>query len=151
MSLNERIAGDMRVAMKNGDRLRLETLRTVRAALMEKEIELRVGGRTVSAEDEIAVLSKAAKKRRESIELFARGNRGDLVAQEQAELEIIQHYLPPMMTAEEIETVVAEIISATGASTAGDFARVMPAVMKQVKGKADGKLVQEIVRRRLGA
>ncbi len=150
MALKERIAEDMKAAMKSGDKLRLETLRTLRAVLMEKEIELRGSGKQVTPEDEVAVLSSAAKKRRESIEQFKAGGRMDLAEQETAELSIIQEYMPKQMSEDEVRRVVEEVVTTVGASSAKDFGKVMPLVMKQLKGKADGKLIQELVKRRLG-
>jgi hypothetical protein len=151
MGLKEKISDDMKAAMKAGEKLRLETLRTLRAALIDKEIERRGSGAQMTAEDEGAVLATAAKRRRESIEQFGKGGRADLVAQETGELAIIQEYLPKQMSAEELETLIRTAIAATGATTAADFAKVMPAVMKEAKGKADGRLVQETVKRLLGA
>ena len=150
MALKDKISEDLKAAMKAGDKLRLETLRTIRAALMEKEIERRGPGKGMTPEDELGVLVSAAKKRRESIELFGKGGRSDLVDQETRELAIIQEYLPKQMTAEEISAVIAEVIAQTGASGAADFGKVMPQVMKQLKGKAEGKLIQELVKKSLG-
>lgn len=149
MALKETIAEHLKQAMKSGDTLRLETLRTVRAALMEKEIEKRGSGSPMTPEDEVGVLTGAAKKRRESIEMFQKGGRTDLVEQETKELAIIQEYLPRQMSFEEIRSVIAAAIAQTGASVPADFGKVMPLVMKQVKGKADGKAVQELVKQAL--
>jgi uncharacterized protein YqeY len=152
MGLLEKIAADLRLSMKSGDKLRTETLRTLRAALMEKEIEKRSGDkRGLTPDDEIATLNSAAKKRRESIEQFALGGRHDLVEQEKTELGIIQEYLPKQLTEEEISKVIDEVVAQTGAVAASDFGKVMPLVMKQVKGKADGKVVLDLVNKRLGA
>lgn len=150
MDLTQRISEDLRSAMKSGDKIRLETLRTMRAVLLEKEIEKRGPGPGMTPDDEVAVLTSAAKKRKESIDLFRQGGRLDLVAQEEKELAIIQEYLPKQMTAEEIGGVIKDAIAQAGASTAADFGKVMPLVMKQVKGKADGRLVQDLVRKALG-
>jgi len=150
MGLMERISSDLKQAMKAREQLRLETLRSLRAALMEREIERRGAGQPMSPEDEIAVLVTAVKKRRESIEQFQKGGRADLVDQEQRELAIIQEYLPKQMSEEEVRTVIEEIVTQTGGGTPTDFGKVMPLVMKQVKGRADGRLVQELVRKRLG-
>jgi uncharacterized protein YqeY len=149
MSLKEKISEDMKRAMKSGDKLRLETLRTLRAALLEKEIEKRGSGTPVSPEDEIGVLGGAAKRRKESIEQFQKGGREDLVAQETAELGIIQEYLPQQMSPEELTSLITRVIADTAAASPADFGKVMPAVMKEAKGKADGKTVQEMVRRLL--
>jgi uncharacterized protein YqeY len=151
MGLSETISRDLQAAMKKGDQERLETLRTVRAALVEKEIEKRGSPDGMTSDDELGVLSAAAKRRRESIELFRAGNRPELAAQEERELAIIQEYLPKQLTAEEVEPIVQQIVRDAGASGAKDFGKVMPAAMKSLKGKADGKVVQEIVKRLLGA
>ncbi len=145
----EKIAADMKTAMKSGEKIRLETLRTVRAALMEKDVEKRPSG-GMKPDDEISVLLGAAKKRKESIEVFRSAGREELARQEEQELAIIQEYLPKQMTPAEIETVIKRVISETGAASPGDFGRVMPLVMKELKGKADGKVVQETVRSLLG-
>lgn len=151
MGLKESISADLHKAMKDGDKIRLETLRTIRAALLEKEIEKRGTGGPVSEEDELAVLNSAAKKRRESIDMFQKGGRQDLVDQESTELAIIQEYLPKQMSAAELDAVIREVVAQTGAAGAADFGKVMPVVMKRVKGKADGKTVQELVRKALAA
>jgi hypothetical protein len=150
MNLRERISEDLKSAMKSGDRIRLETLRTMRAVLLEKEIEKR-GGPAMTAEDEVATLTSAAKKRKESIDLFTKGGRPELAHQEELELAIIQEYLPRQLTDEEVAGFIREAVVQTGASGPADFARVMPLVMKQVRGKADGKVVQDLVKKALGA
>jgi uncharacterized protein YqeY len=146
MSLREKIAEDMKTAMKSGQTRRLETLRSIKAAMLEKEISMRGGTATMSPEDELGVVMSAAKRRKESIEMFAQGGRQDLVAEETEELAIIQEYLPKQIGRPEIESIVREVIAQTGAKTAADFGKVMPATMKQLKGKADGKLIQDIVK-----
>jgi uncharacterized protein len=149
MSLSEQIAADLKTAMKAGEKLKLETLRTIRAGLLEKEVEKRPSG-GMKPEDEMAVLLAAAKKRKESIEVFRSAGRNELADTEEKELAIIQEYLPKQMTAEEVSAVIGRIISETGATSAADFGKVMPLVMKELKGKADGKMVQETVRSLLG-
>ncbi len=123
----------------------------MRAALLEKEIEKRGAGPGMTAEDEVATLTSAAKKRKESIELFTQGGRPELARQEELELAIIQEYLPRQLSGDEVAAFVRAAIAETGASGPGDFGRVMPLVMKQVKGKADGRMVQELVKKALGA
>jgi uncharacterized protein YqeY len=149
MALKERILADLQKAMKAGDRRRLEALRSVRAALVEKEIERRGSGTSMTEDDELGVLTSAAKKRREAIELFEKGGRADLVQEEQTELAVIQEYLPRPLTQAEIEQAIRGSIAATGAAGPGDFGKVMPLVMKELKGKAEGKQVQELVRKLL--
>jgi len=150
MPLKEKIAADLTAAMKAGEKLRLETLRTLRAALMEREIALRGEGKTLTPEDETGVLTSAAKRRRESIEQFQKGGRTDLVEQETAELAIISEYLPQALTPGELSAIVEEAVLQTGATGPADFGKVMPLVMKQAKGRADGRAVQEMVKQRLG-
>jgi|WetSurMetagenome_2_1015567.scaffolds.fasta_scaffold1335933_1 uncharacterized protein len=150
MPLKEKISEDMKQAMKSGDKFRLETLRTLRAVLMEKEIERRGSTQGVTPEDEVGVLMGAAKRRKESIEQFMRGGRQDLVDQESKELQIIQEYLPRQMSRDEVIAIVRKIVEDTGASSAADFSKVMPLAMKQLKGKTEGKLVQDVVKELLG-
>jgi hypothetical protein len=150
MALKDTISEHLKAAMKSGDKLRLETLRTLRAALMEKEIELRGTGKVLTPDEELAVLTGAAKRRKESIEQFERGGRKDLVDQETSELRIIQEYLPRQMTREEVVQTIRQIIAGAGASGPSDFGKVMPVAMKQLKGRIDGKVVQEVVKELLG-
>ncbi len=150
MALKETISNDLKAAMKSGDKLRLETLRTLRATLMEKEIEKRGTTQGMSAEDEIAALNAAAKKRRESIEQFEKAGRLELVAQESAELAIILEYLPKQLSESEVASTIGNVAKEVGATTPQDFSKLMPAVMKLLKGKADGRLVQSLVKKHLG-
>lgn len=149
--LKDKIGEDLKLAMKAGDRIRIETLRTLRAALMEREIEKRGSGSPVGAEDELGVLTSAVKKRRESIEHFEKAGRMELVAQEQSEIEILQEYLPKQLSEAELRAVIDEIISSAGGGTPADLGKIMPLIMRQLKGKADGRRIQELVRSRLGA
>jgi uncharacterized protein YqeY len=104
----------------------------------------------MTAEDEIGVLNSALKKRRESIEIFRANGRPELADQEEKEAAIIQEYLPAQLSPADVEAVVKNTITALAATSAKDFGKVMPAVMKELKGKADGKLIQETVKRLLG-
>ena len=149
MALLEKVGEDLKVAMKSGAKIRMETLRTIRAGLLEKQVEKRPAG-GMSEEDEMSVLLSAAKKRKEAIDIYRKNNRNDLADVEQQELDIIQEYLPKQMSIDEIEIVVRRIIDETGASSAKDFGKVMPLTMKELKGKCDGKLVQDTVKRLLG-
>ena len=151
MALKDTISQDLKKAMKSGEKLRLETLRMIRAALMEKEIEKRGSDSGMTPEDELGVLTTAAKKRKESIELFQNGGRPELAEQERKELAIIQEYLPRQMSTEELEKAVRDIVVQVGSAGPGDFGKVMPLVMKQLKGKAEGRLIQETVKKLLGA
>ena len=148
MTLNERIAEDMKVAMKSGEALKLSTLRTLRAQLIE--LSKRGTEGPITPEDETGVLLGAIKKRKEAIELYEKGGRAELAAKEREEISIITSYLPKQMTREEILGSIREIIARTGSSSPKDFGKVMGAAMKELKGKADGTLVQELVKHTLG-
>jgi uncharacterized protein YqeY len=138
----------MKEAMKAGRKLELETLRTIRAGILD--IEKKKVGTVLTEEDELAVLTAAAKKRREAIEQYRNAGREELAAQEASELEIIMQYLPQPLTEAEIETLVKETIAATGAVDMKDLGKVMGPVVKATKGKADGSAIQAVVRRLLG-
>ncbi len=149
MMLMEKIADDMKVAMKSGDKLRLETLRTLRAALLEKQVEKRPSG-GMTPDDETGTLISASKKRRESIDVYRQNNREDLAVQEEKELAIIQEYLPKQLSTAEVEEIVKKIVTQVGPVTQKDFGKIMGPVMKELKGKADGKIIQECVKKFLG-
>jgi uncharacterized protein YqeY len=148
MSIQAKLLDDMKTAMKAGDKLRLETIRGIRAQMKNFEIDK---GQPLADEDEIQVLLNAAKKRRESIEQFRLGNRLDRAAEEEKELEIIQEYLPQQMSEEEISTLVNQVIQEVNASSSRDMGKVMGKLMPQVKGRADGKIVQRIVQQKLAS
>lgn len=150
MALKEKILNDLKEAMRSKDQIRLQVLRSLKAKLLEKEISERKGGvASLSEEQSLEVLMKAAKQRKESIFQFEQGNRRDLAEAEKAELEIIEEYLPKMMAEEEIEKIVEEKISALGATGPQDMGKVMGPVMGALKGKADGGLVSKIVKQKL--
>jgi len=148
MGLQDQLNEDMKAAMKKGDKLRLETIRMVRAQMKDTQIAKQ---QPLSPEDEISILQNAAKKRREAIELYKKGGRDDLLDKETAELAILTEYLPKALTPEEILAIIEATIQETGAKTAADFGKVMGKVAQQTKGRADGKMVQQMVRERLGA
>ncbi|MEX1275189.1 MAG: GatB/YqeY domain-containing protein [Bacteroidota bacterium] len=147
MTLTEQISADMKVAMKSGEKLRLETLRTIRAQIIE--LTKRGSDKPITTDDELSVLMAAMKKRKEAIELYEKAGRNELARQEQEELKIISSYLPAPLTREEAEKAVESIIRATGASSPQDFGKVMPLAMKELKGRIDGKIVQELVKSKL--
>jgi hypothetical protein len=149
MTLKETIDAHIKQAMLKKETLRLSTLRMVKAKLIEKEAEKRpTGGMT--AADEMQVLTNAAKMRKESIEEFDKAGRKDLADKERAELEIIQEYLPKQLTQDQVVKVVNELVEQSGAKGQSDFGKLMSAAMKELRGKADGKMVQEVVKARLG-
>jgi uncharacterized protein YqeY len=147
MKLIEQIGHDITEAMKARDASRLSALRMVKAALMNGEV---AKGRALEEPEAQQVLASLIKQRRDSIEQFRNGGRQDLVDKETAEVAILERYAPPAATAAEIEQAVAAAISETGAAGPKDMGRVMKAVMAGLAGKsADGKLVNEIVRKKL--
>ena len=147
MSLKERIDQDLKEAMKSGDKNRLNTIRSIRAALLEKEVSIRVGGKAeLSDEQELEVVMNLAKKRKDSIQQYQDADRKDLAEIEQAELAVITTYLPAQMPDEEIEAAVRDIIAQVGATSMKDMGKVMGAAMKKLNGKADGGKVQEMVK-----
>lgn len=148
MTLEKKINEDLKAAMKSGDQIKLNTVRSLRAHIIE--LTKRGTGNMLTSDEELSVLMTAAKKRREAIEMYQKGGRRDLVEQEQKELEVINGYLPQPMSREEAEEVVLRIIARANASTAKDLGKVMPLAMKELKGKIDGKVVQEVVRQKLG-
>jgi hypothetical protein len=147
MTLKERINNDLKTAMKGGDKIRLEAIRSVRAQIIE--FEKRGTGKEITPDDELSILNSQVKSRKESIEQFSAGKRNDLVEIEEKFLKVILEYLPRQLTPEEAEQVVRSIIQQTGASTQKDFGKVMSLAMKELKGNIDGKIVQELVKKNL--
>lgn len=151
MSLKDIINEDIKTAMKAKDKIRLETVRSIKKVLLEKEVELRGEGKeTLTPDDEMAVLLQQAKQRKDAIVQYQTAGREDLVEKEKAELAIIETYLPEQMSDDQLEEVINNIIAQVGATTAKDLGKVMGVAMKELKGKADGKKIQELVKRKLG-
>ncbi len=150
MSLKETINNDIKNAMLKKETQRLETLRMVKAKLLEKEVEKRVTPEGMTEEDEMQVLLSSAKMRKEAIEEFDKAGRRDLADKERAELEIIQEYLPKQMSSDDIAKVIDDLASKLGVQGQKDFGKLMGAAMKELRGKADGKVVQDIVKAKLG-
>lgn len=146
MSLLEKLTKDMQTAMKAGEKDRLSTIRLLRGYLKDESINTR---KELTESEEITVLVKAAKKRKESIEAYAQAGRDDLVAKEEAELELIQSYLPQPLTPEEIENIVDAAIRQVDAQRMQDLGKVMPIAIKMAGGRADGKEINAIVRKKL--
>lgn len=143
MGLKEDIAAESKAALKGGDKVKLATLRMLLSEIRNAEIAKRA---ELTGEEIDAVVAREARRRREAIEEFARGGRQDLVDREEYELAVIKEYMPEQLSEEEIRSIAASAIEQTGASSPGDLGRVMGKLMPQVKGKADGKLVNRIVR-----
>lgn len=150
MSIKETILEDLKSAMKAKEADRLRVLRSLKAKILEKEISERTGGEAeISDEQTIEVLMKAAKQRKESIEQFEKGNRDDLAEKEKNELQIIESYLPEMMSEEEVREATRAQIEKMRASSMADMGKVMGAMMGQLKGKADGSVVSKVVKEEL--
>jgi len=149
MSLSETVNADIATAMKAREQLRLGALRMLKAAIMNKGVEK---GRDLEDAEVLQVVASLVKQRRDSIEQFGKAGRGDLVEKESAEIAVLEHYLPPAASPEDIAAAVADAVADTGATTAKDMGKVMKAVMPKLAGKsADGKLVSDAVRRALGS
>lgn len=141
---------DLKQAMKDKDQDKLRVLRSLKAKILEKEISERKDGEaTISDEQTIEVLMKAAKQRKESIEQFQSGGREDLVENEEKELEIIDSYLPKMLSEEEVRDIARQKIEALGAETMADMGKVMGVMMQELKGKAEGGTVSKVVKEEL--
>ncbi|MCT7835642.1 GatB/YqeY domain-containing protein [Lactobacillus iners] len=146
MTLIESLMKDMKAAMKAQDKETLTTIRSLKAAVMYYKIKQ---GHELTPEDELTVLASAIKMRKESLEEFKKGGREDLVEQTEHELAIIAKYMPKQLSETELEQVIIETISDVGASGKQDFGKVMKVLMPKIKGKADGKLASEILKKKL--
>jgi len=147
MDLNKQLVQDMKEAMKDKDKTRLSVIRMLRAALQNEAIAK--GVESLSEEDAMMIVSRQVKQMQESLEEFKAANRDDLIEKTEAELAVIEQYMPEQLTEAEIEEIVKKAITSTGAKTKRDFGKVMGTVMPQVRGKADGSIVQQIVQRLL--
>lgn len=145
--LKERIQGDLADAIRARAETRKSALRMLIAAIKNTEIEAR---RPLDDDGVVAVIQKQVKQRRESIVEFEKGRRPDLVAKEQAEIEVLEVYLPAQASREEIEAAARRVVAETGAAGPRDVGKVMPALMKEFAGRADGRAVNEVVRGLLG-
>lgn len=143
MNLSEQIMADMKEAMKNKDKIRLNTVRMIKSALMNEKIKL---GHDLTKDDELTVLNREKKQREESIADFVKGKRDDLVEETKKELAIVESYLPKQLSKEELEQIVVETIKEVDAKTKADFGKVMKGLMPKIKGRADGKVTSTIVR-----
>jgi hypothetical protein len=142
-TLRERIQSDLHDAMRARDEIRKSTLRMLTAAVKNADIEARS---LLDDAGVVVVAQKQVKQRRESILEFEKGGRADLVAREQAELEIIQGYLPQQAERSEVEAAARRVIAESGAATQRDIGKVMPVLTKEFAGRADGRMINEIVR-----
>jgi uncharacterized protein YqeY len=146
MNLEERLLEEMKQAMKSNDKLRLSTIRMIRSASKNKEIELR---KQLEDEDVVRVIQAMVRKGEESVEQFQAGGRMDLVEKEKKEIEILKSFLPQPLGQEEILKIIDQSIQETQASSVKDIGKVMKSVMPKIGGKADGKLINQLVKERL--
>jgi uncharacterized protein YqeY len=143
MDLNEKLSEDQKAAMKSGDALRTGVLRLLRTRIKERAVEKRDD----LSDDEIyKVIMSEAKKRQEAIDLFVKGGRGDLADRDKQEIEILKSYLPPMLSDEELKTLILEAIKETEAKTPQDLGKVMKVLMPKVTGRTEGSKVNKIVK-----
>lgn len=148
MKLIDRITNDIAAAMRAKDQSTLAPLRMAKAALMNREVEK---GRDLDETESQQVIASLIKQRRDSIEQFTKGGRADLASREEAEIAALESYLPPPIAAADIEREVEAAVAETGATTPKDMGRVMKAVMSRLAGRTvDGRVVSELVRKRLG-
>jgi uncharacterized protein YqeY len=148
MALMQQISQDMTAAMRNRDQARLAPLRMAKAALMNREVEK---GRALDDAEAQQVIASLIKQRRDSVEQFTKGGRPELAARETAEIAVLEHYLPPPLDPAEIDRAVDEAVKETGATSGKDLGKVMKVVIAKLAGwGADGRAINEAVRRRLG-
>lgn len=148
MSISERLTEDLKKALKTGQKDALSVIRLIKSAVKNKEIEK---GGVLNDEEIYGVLMSLVRQWKDSIEQFSMGGRQDLVEKEKIELSIIQSYLPQQLTEGELEEVIKDAIKEVSASSLGDMGKIMKSVMAKVKGKADGRLVSELVKKALVA
>jgi uncharacterized protein YqeY len=146
--LTEQIRADLTESMKARTAERTSTLRMLQSALKNEQINV---GHELSDEEAMAIIRKGIKQRHESVEQFTRGNRPELAAKEQAEMEILRAYMPPELSDAELESGLREIVASTGAQSKKDMGKVMKEATARYKGRADGKKIQEMVARLLGS
>jgi uncharacterized protein YqeY len=151
-SLLDRLNDDLKQAMRDKDKVRLRTLRSVRAALQNKEIDQRTDGAegTLSEQEQLAVLRKQVSQREDSIEQYREAGRDDLVQKEQEEIDVLKEYMPDPLSEDELEEILQDIIEEVGAESMADMGPVMGRAMDQLRGRVDGTRVQEKVKELLG-
>ena len=146
MSLLERLNKDMKQAMKNKEKDKLSVIRMVKSALQNEAIKL---GKTLTEDEELTVLSRELKQRKDSLQEFEKAGRTDLVDKVKEEITVLELYMPKQLSEEELVQIVKETIAEVGASSKADMGKVMGAIMPKVKGKADGSLVNKLVQQHL--
>lgn len=147
MSLRDRLAEDLKLAMKSRDQLRMDVIRMIKAAVLNKEVELK---KDLDDAEMSRIMTTMIKQRKESVEQYEKGRRAELAAKERQEISIIESYLPKAVSTEELGAIVETVIRETGAASAKDMGAVMKAVMAKLAGQpVDGKQVSDLVRSKL--
>ncbi|MGN7177387.1 hypothetical protein BK139_06020 [Paenibacillus sp. FSL R5-0490] len=146
MSLLERLNEDMKQAMRNKEKEKLTVIRMIKASLQNEAIKL---GEDLNEEQELTVLSREVKQRKDSLHEFEKAGREDLVEKIRTELQYVELYMPKQLSEDEVSKIVAETVAETGASSKADMGKVMAAIMPKVKGKADGSLINKLVQQQL--
>ena len=147
MSLKVTLNNDIKAAMKAKDKETLAVLRMIKTAVQAAEIDKK---EELNAEEELTILAREAKQRRESLAEFVKAGRDELVAKTEAEIEIVERYLPKQLSVEEVKEVIATVAEKIGVTTQKEFGKLMGAVMQELKGKADGNVIKEQVKAHLG-
>lgn len=145
-SLSDQIMADMKQAMKEKDKIKLNTVRMIKSALMNEKIKL---GHELNADEELTVLNREKKQREESIDEFLKAKREDLVEATKKELAVVEKYMPKQLSKEELDDIVKKTITEVGAKGKSDFGKVMKALMPKIKGRADGKEASALVKKNL--
>ena len=143
MLLKQQLLDDMKEAMRAKEKIRLNTIRMLRGQIKNREIEQ---GGELSDDEVLQVLSTAEKTRKEAIELYRRGNREDLAAQEETELAVIRGYMPERLSEDELRAFIGQVVAEVGAEGMRDMGKVMGAIMPKVRGRADGQIVNRLVK-----
>ncbi|TLS39357.1 GatB/YqeY domain-containing protein [Pseudalkalibacillus caeni] len=146
MSLSDRLTEDMKLAMKNKEKKKVSVIRMVKSAMQNESIKL---GHELTEDEELTVLTREVKQRKDSLLEFEKAGRDDLVQELQAELKVLEVYLPEQLSEEEVDAIVEETIAEVGATSKADMGKVMGTLMPKVKGKADGSMVNRLVQKHL--
>lgn len=150
MSLEQKVGEGIKQAMLARDEIKLRSLRAIKSAILNAKTSEGFNGE-ISGDEEIKMLQKLVKQRRDSLEIYEKQSRNDLASKEKEEIEVIEQFLPAQMSTEEIREAVKKVISSTGASTMADMGKVMGAANKELAGKADGKTISSVVKELLTA
>lgn len=147
MSLKDKLMDDLKESMKNKEQVKKSVVTLIRSAIKQKEVDERV---ELTDEDILSIISKQVKQRKDALEDFTKGGREDLIAQTKEEIEILSSYLPAQLTDEELETIIKQVMEKVGATSMKDMGKIMGMATPLVKGRADGRRINEMVKTLLG-